>query len=498
MRALFAPCDASLSLPPACTTYMRDEDKTRDQLVEELVQIRRQLAASDVAMLERNLAVERVRTEALAMHRSDDLLLVVGVMFRELLALGVEAIGCLIYFLDDDPGRVVRYFAGESPTKYGISWTSSDIVAFDENIVVAAWDRHLNNRQQDLIERWHQGVCWADKPTREQVDKQLELLKREFGLSDYLPYNADQLVGTYIPFTKGIFRVRGPDLSPEHIRVVEAFTGVMSLGYLRYLDIRSAEEAQRKLIDEMDEELRTASQLQMSLMPTTAPTIPGLDVAGCCRPAGHVGGDLFQYFSLPTDSAPEQLYICLADVTGHAMQAAIPVVMFNGILTSQMETSQEPEELAARLNRTLHRTLDARTFVCCSIARIDLHPPRLALTNGGCPYPYYYRAADRAIREIELTAYPLGARSDTKYSVEKLSAEVGDYLCFCSDGIVETANSAGDIFGYERIRDLIENACRQGRTAHQIVGLVMETVRAFAADVPQEDDMTCVVVAFNH
>jgi len=88
--------------------------------------------------------------------------------------------------------------------------------------------------------------------------------------------------------------------------------------------------AREQLMAEMEEELQTAHEMQMRLMPVAPPHVAGFDIAGRCLTANHVGGDLFQYFQ------PDgKLAIVLADVTGHAMEAAIPAVMFDGILKTE-------------------------------------------------------------------------------------------------------------------------------------------------------------------
>ena len=96
---------------------------------------------------------------------------------------------------------------------------------------------------------------------------------------------------------------------------------------------RKLEDAQAQLISELEDELQTAHELQMGLMPGEGPQVEGFDIAGRCVPANHVGGDFFQYFHLSRD----RLAITTTDVTGHAMEAAIPVVMFDGILESQIK-----------------------------------------------------------------------------------------------------------------------------------------------------------------
>jgi hypothetical protein len=153
---------------------------------------------------------------------------------------------------------------------------------------------------------------------------------------------------------------------------------------------RNQHQAERALMQELEEELQTAHDLQMGLMPKDSPQIEGFDVAGRCLPANHVGGDLFQYF--PQDG---NLAICMADVTGHGMEAAVPVMMFSGILDTQMEVGDTLEELFGKLNRSLCRNLaDSRTYVCFSMGELYTATIKFRLSNSGCPYPYHYQTAN--------------------------------------------------------------------------------------------------------
>ena len=102
---------------------------------------------------------------------------------------------------------------------------------------------------------------------------------------------------------------------------------------------------QLQLIAEMDRELAKAHEMQMSLMPVTGLRTLKFDVAGRCLPASHVGGDYFQY-----NERDGHLRVSLADVTGHAMEAAIPAVLFSGVLESQEELGGDVGDLFGRLN----------------------------------------------------------------------------------------------------------------------------------------------------
>ena len=249
-------------------------------------------------------------------------------------------------------------------------------------------------------------------------------------------------------------------------------------------------QAQQALIDELEEELQTAHAMQMGLMPAEPPCLDGFDIAGRCVPVSHVGGDFFQYFH-----SDGHLHLAMADVTGHAMEAAIPVVMFNGILESQMELGGSLEDLFARLNRSMHRTrIDSRTHVCFSMGEVDLARRSLRLANSGCPYPYHYRAATGDVAELEIDAYPLGVLPDATYATLPVSLASSDFLIFCSDGIIEAENAQEQIFGFERTTETIRAGCAEGLSAELLIDRLIGTVKEFAGDVPQGDDMTVVVL----
>ena len=247
--------------------------------------------------------------------------------------------------------------------------------------------------------------------------------------------------------------------------------------------------AERALMQELEAELNEAHQLQMGLMPTEAPPSAGIDFAGRCLTANHVGGDFYQYFE-----RDGKLSVCLADVTGHAMEAAIPVVMFNVILESQMELALPIDELFVRLNHSLYRLLDARTYVCFAMGEVELATGRLRLCNSGVPYPYHYRASTGEVMELEATAYPLGVRAEADYEVVEATLAAGDRLVFCSDGIVEAEDAAGGLFGFERTMEVVEQGCREDLPADALLERLLGAVAAFCGATPQGDDRTIAVL----
>ena len=295
-----------------------------------------------------------------------------------------------------------------------------------------------------------------------------------------------------VRFKSGVIGMLESDFQEEHIAILREFSEELSLGFTRFLDIQRVDEAQRKLIEEMESELLMARDLQLGLMPVDAPRIEGIDFSGRCIPATQVGGDFYQYFHLESG----KLVVVLADVSGHAMGAAIPVVMFSGVLRSEVKHQVQITELMRSLNQTMCESLKDLTFVCVEVLELEISTGKLRVSNGGCPYPYHYKAHDACVLELQVGAYPLGVRPTTQYEVLETSLDSGDYVIMCSDGIIEAENSAGEQFGYERTAETVQTHCRKGSSADSIVDDILRTVDEFRGDASQSDDMTCVALAW--
>ena len=433
----------------------------------------------------RERAVERVRAEAMAMRSSDDLTRVAAVLSQELNRLGVESPSTTILLIGGDGGQDIHYQAIYNPSKWGYSWSSTVWGTHDENTIITSYQTTTQGTDYDreVYEYWERSeVQVAALPfTRENLAERAEIDLSPTEVELFYDKLWRELEGKNIinvPFKYGMIGYLEKEHVQEQEAIVQEIAAAFSLGYLRFRDFR-----------QLEAELEKAHELQMGLMPNESPHVEGFDIMGRCIPANHVGGDFFQYFQ-----QDDKLSICMADVTGHAMEAAIPVVMFSGVLKNEMRHGSSMVDLFANLNDSMHDSLDSRTYVCFLMGELDVADRSLRLANSGCPYPFHFRAAKGDVTELQVDAYPLGVRSETAYTTVETALQEGDYVVFCSDGIIEAGNADEDIFGFEQTAETIREGCAEGLSAEVLIDRLIGAVQAFAGDEPQGDDMTCVVL----
>jgi serine phosphatase RsbU (regulator of sigma subunit) len=244
--------------------------------------------------------------------------------------------------------------------------------------------------------------------------------------------------------------------------------------------------------ESLQTELKLAHDVQVSLMPKSAPSLPGFDIAGTSVPAANVGGDLFDYAPLGTDGGA--FGISVFDVSGKGMQAAMSAVFTIGAIAGEVDTSASPAVILTRLNRSIFAHSRRGHFVAFLMAALDPAAKSVTIANAGQTKPLLKSRGALSWLEPRGVRFPLGMREESTYEEMTVQLSQGDVLIMLTDGFTEAMNAREELFGAERVEDVVRDGAVDGLTSVQIIDRLTTSVRSYAAGMPQHDDMTIVVV----
>jgi sigma-B regulation protein RsbU (phosphoserine phosphatase) len=283
----------------------------------------------------------------------------------------------------------------------------------------------------------------------------------------------------------GVLDLESPQLNyftEEHVQTLTilATNLAVALENARLYEQVARDEAR------MERDLQAAKRIQGALLRPAPADDYGVDVAARYLSAREVCGDLYDFLRY----GPQQLGIALGDVSGKGTAAALFGAVSIGIMRSLAPQKLQPAEMLRQMNQLVgERRIEGRFMTAC-FATWQKGRQKLRVANAGQSQPLLYKG-ERCDR-IELTGFPLGIFEDVTYDEWGVTLEAGDILVFHSDGIAETSNSEGQLFGTERLRRLIEQ--HNQMTASELADRVMHEVDWFSQSAPLSDDRTLVVM----
>jgi len=244
---------------------------------------------------------------------------------------------------------------------------------------------------------------------------------------------------------------------------------------------------------ETEIEMQYASEVQKKLYPDQPPQIEGLDISGAVFPAVATCGDYYDYLPMP-DGA---LGLALGDVCGHGLGPALIMVDVRAYLRSLVKAFLDLSQIFNTMNQELWADLDNGNFVTLLLARIDMKSRHLFYANAGHTPGYLLDYTGAVKAAMYATGPPLGMFQESSYGmVESLAIDRGDVLVLLTDGITESEGGDGTPFGTGRTLNVIREHLDE--PASQITHHVYRSVREFAKETPQRDDITIVVCKFGN
>jgi phosphoserine phosphatase RsbU/P len=239
--------------------------------------------------------------------------------------------------------------------------------------------------------------------------------------------------------------------------------GVLAILILRFTRTRSQEER-------FAAEVQSARSVQQYLIPEQLPHTPGLAIESVYRPSREVGGDFFQVLPNATDGSA---LIVVGDVAGKGIQAGMLATLIVGAIRTAASFTNDPGQILSLLNERMH----GRALATCLALRIE-KDGNAVLANAGHLPPYLNG------KELPMEgALPLGAIPGFDFPILRFKLSPRDSLMLMTDGVAEAQNAAGDLFGFDRIAEMLRG------------GIAASALATAAQDFGQEDDITVLTVA---
>ena len=252
---------------------------------------------------------------------------------------------------------------------------------------------------------------------------------------------------------------------------------------------RLVEVAKEK--ERLQSEIEIAREVQNQLFPKSMPVSESLRLAAACRPARLVSGDYYDYMNLES-----QIALGIGDVAGKGISAALLMATLQSTMRTQLRAGQAGQApafstaaLVSRLNQQLFDFTPPEKFATFFFALYDDSTGLMTYTNAGHLPPILVRGG--AACRLEVTGTVVGAFSFAEYGESTLRLERGDLLACFTDGVTEPENEFGEMFGEDRLTDLIlkHASCESG----EIIAAVMDSVQEWTGAPELQDDMTMLL-----
>ena len=291
---------------------------------------------------------------------------------------------------------------------------------------------------------------------------------------------------------KGHFDVKLPEIyTDDEIRHLRDSFQEMQHSLGRYVDKLQETTASKAAIDN---ELRVASDIQMSMLPKHYPPFPDrddLDIYGSLTPAKAVGGDLFDFYI-----RDEKLFFCIGDVSGKGVPASLVMAVTRAIFRTVSTRESQPDKIIETLNSNMVEGNDTNMFVTLFVGVLDLPTGSLRYSNAGHDAPLLIADNGSRIEMMPTDAnLPIGIMADWKFTVQKATINPGTTIFLYTDGLTEAEDIGHQQFGEDRLMEVARQAA-DSYQSRPLVEKMIEAVHAFVGDAEQSDDLTMLAIRY--
>jgi serine phosphatase RsbU (regulator of sigma subunit) len=244
----------------------------------------------------------------------------------------------------------------------------------------------------------------------------------------------------------------------------------------------------------LEEELKIAHNIQVSMLPDKAPRVEGVQIAARSIPAREVGGDFYDFIDMRGNGAGDRLGIVVGDVSGKAVSGALVMAASRSVFRVLAEAHSSVEEVMHIGNQRLNKDIKKGMFVALLYVVVDPRQKMLTLSNAGQTQPIICPGDKSEPLYIDTAgdSFPLGIVKNCRYQETQVPLKQGDTVVLYTDGVVEAMNDKGELYGFERFMTSIEGGRELDATT--LLEKLMDDVSRYVGGAEQHDDLTIVVV----
>jgi serine phosphatase RsbU (regulator of sigma subunit) len=249
-----------------------------------------------------------------------------------------------------------------------------------------------------------------------------------------------------------------------------------------------------KHLEQIIAALNVAQEVQQSLLPRHPPKEKRFDIAGSSLYCDETGGDYYDYIELPCLGS-DTYAIVVGDVSGHGISSALLMAGVRAYLRGRITQAGSVAEMISDVNRLVSAdTIETNQFMTLFFLVVEAQTGRITWVRAGHDPALLYSPDEDHFEKLEGQGLPLGVEESWQYGDYTQTLRPGQILVLTTDGVLEAHNEKGEMFGRDRLKEIIRRYAGLGAEGIRLA--IIDAVTAFRKEAHQEDDITLVVLKY--
>ena len=303
----------------------------------------------------------------------------------------------------------------------------------------------------------------------------------------FVTYETSHLAEHHGELTGKIKKIKYKNEIGKLAKSVEKMSGDLNK-YIEDLTHATAEK------ERLGAELNVAKQIQAEMLPRVFPPYkdhPEIELYASMTPAKEVGGDFYDFYMLDDD----HFAMVVGDVSGKGVPAALFMVITKTLLKDTAEHEYNPAKIFEHVNKILCESNESGLFVTCWMGILTLSTGELNFANAGHNAPIIKNAGEIKYLSTKPNLM-LAAMDGIPYTNNTLKLNKGDRLFIYTDGITEATNDYDELYGEDRLLNVLKSVQGTGKTTRDILDIVRNDLTDFVLEAPQFDDITMLCMIY--